>query len=484
MPRMDEWAGQHGQKWRFAPWCLAVLVFILFARYRVRFGGGCDSSSYLLESLRIRGSAPGLRLDPTVPFQGPLAPLCMVLHDGLVSSFFPPGFPLLLALAGSMGFPFLVTPLLGAASGLALFYLVRPRLGRAVALGTMAAWMGSPLVFWGSTQVMSDFPAAAFAIFSVLALSRGRPLLSGALLGFSLGIRPTQALLAPVLVLVEPKLRTQAQVLAGAALAVVGWAIFLRLSRGAVFLPYTDDLSSLDGAAFGAQLHFLLWQTWTLHLPVVALALVGLAARPSRVLPYAIWFGSFLLLYSMWHWPFDAWWWMRYMLPALPALFLAAAEGAATLATWLGPQRRAVSTVAGVAIITAYAAWTLFVSPAKDHLIDTFDEYYARDAAYMSRTVPEGSLVGAMNQSGTLRLYARFQTFFWCHRETAALIRWAVSVQRPVYLVLDDTESSCNPEARAAAQKYASTAIVRLPSGKPLRRLDPPDGLTPPPKNR
>lgn len=169
--------------WTIGAWGVAVTAVVLYGVFRVRFVGGCDSSSYLLEALRIRGLAPGLVLDPSVPMRGPLAPLCLTERDGVVTSVFPPGFPLLLALGSVVGLEFFVTPLLGAASGLALYYIVAMRFHAAIALGTMVAWLGSPLVLLGGTQVMSDFPAAAFSIFALLVLRKERLVLAGALAG-------------------------------------------------------------------------------------------------------------------------------------------------------------------------------------------------------------------------------------------------------------------------------------------------------------
>jgi hypothetical protein len=452
-----------------------ALAFCVFAIYRVRYVGGCDSSAYLLESMRIRGAAPGLELDPDVPFKGPLAPLCMVERRGLVFSFFPPGFPLLLALGGYLGAPFFVTPVLGAASGLALFFALRVRSHPAIALGTMLAWLCSPMVFWGSTQVMSDLPACAFAVFCVCALLRGRPRAAGALLGFSLAIRPTQVLLFPVLVLLAPKLRTQARVVVGLALALAAWALFLVASRGGLWTSYGHNLADLDGAAWKYQLPFLLRQTLLLHVPVALLALVSLA-RPSAVLPWFAWFGLFLGLYSLWHWPFDDWWWMRYLLPALPAVFLAAAEGATVVADRLRGRSRSAAAVVGAGMVGGYAAWTFFASPAKSHTNATFDVRYPLEVASLEHLVPAGSLVGSLNLSGPLRLYSRYQSFFWCHEDTPALIEWAVEHGRPVYLALDDAENDCNRAAKEVAARHGlyPNAVGTLPSGRVLRLLGPP----------
>jgi hypothetical protein len=96
--------------WTLAAWGIAGLTFAFYGIHRMRFAGGCDSSSYLLEALRIRGLAPGLALDPGIPIRGPLAPLCLIERNGVVTSLFPPGFPLLLALGGAVGLQFSSRP--------------------------------------------------------------------------------------------------------------------------------------------------------------------------------------------------------------------------------------------------------------------------------------------------------------------------------------------------------------------------------------
>jgi hypothetical protein len=101
----------------------------------------------------------------------------------------------------------------------------------------------------------------------------------------------------------------------------------------------------------------------------------------------------------------------------------------------------------------------------------TFDVNYARDARYLSHMLPEGSLVGALNHSGPLRLYSRMQSFLWCHIETPALLRWALSVGRPVFVVLDEQESKCNLEASLIATRAGMITVGTLPSGKSLRRI-------------
>jgi hypothetical protein len=462
--------------WTLVAWTVAGLALVFYGFHRARFAGGCDSSSYLLEALRIRGLAPGLALDPGVPVRGPLAPICLVERNGVVTSLFPPGFPVLLALGGAVGLQFFVTPLLGAASGLALYHAAATSVRPGVAFLTMVAWLGSPLVIWGSTELLSDLPAAAFSIFAVLASRKHRPLLAGLLFGFSLGIRPTQALLGPTLLVMEPRLRPRLRLALGATLSLAAALVFLRWSRGTIPLSYGVNLRWLDGAIWRTQLRFMIGQTLTLHAPVVVLAAVGLGVRRRATFPLLLWYLSYLALYTLWHWKFELWWWMRYMLPALPAVFLAAAEGVGAIGAALGGKGRWTASATAAALVFGYAGWGLFLSPAHGHLIDDFDRRYPVNAQAVGRLVPTGALVGSVNLSGPLRLYARFQSFFWCHPDAVGLVRWAIDAGRPVYTALDEGELHCNPEAEKLAVDlgYHLNLLATLPSGQTLHRLAPP----------
>jgi hypothetical protein len=168
---------------------------------------------------------------------------------------------------------------------------------------------------------------------------------------------------------------------------------------------------------------------------------------------------------------------MRYMLPALPAVFLAAAEGADGIVRAIASGwRRTTTAVAATALVGGYGAWSLLLSPVQAHLMSDFDRRYPVNAAAVSRIVPAGALVGSLNLSGPLRLYAHFQSFFWCHADAAALVRWAVDAGRPVYTALDEVELHCNGEAEKVAVElgYNLNVVGTLPSGQTVRRLGPP----------
>ncbi|HEY1379768.1 MAG TPA: hypothetical protein VGF55_23400, partial [Gemmataceae bacterium] len=140
------------------------------------------------------------------------------------------------------------------------------------------------------------------------------------------------------------------------------------------------------------------------------------------------------------------------------------------------PKLRLPASAAGGLVVGCYVVWSLFASPAKDHLTTGFDRRYATDVAAVGRIVPAGALVGALNMSGPLRLYGRFQSFFWCHGDTVALLRWAIDAGRPVYTALDDVQLRCNPEAAdlAAHFGYDINVLGTLSFGQSIHRIGPP----------
>jgi hypothetical protein len=436
-------SGEVRQKrlWTGAAAVIAMAAFLYFAHYRVRYIGGCDSPAYLLESWRLRGLDVGLARDPAVPQQGALVPLCMVEHAGIVRSFFPPGFSLLLAGAGAVGLEFHVTPLSGALSGLLLFLVARPRVGPALALATMMAWLGAPLLLWGSTAVMSDVPATTLLLGAFFAADQRKTSTSGILVGCAMGVRPETVLFVPALIAFFPSRAEMWRLSVGLGAAGLGWLAFFLASFGSLHLPYTSNMTELYGENFGRQMIFLLAETARQHAPVMALAIVALVRSPRVCLPYLLWFAPFVVLHALWRVPYEAWWHARFVLPALPALFLLAAIGAASLRDAL--RNEAVRYALSTSVLAAYLTWCFTFEPASIHRFTEWDERYASESRRIAARLPHNSLVGAVNYSAPLRYYGKVETFLWCHIDAPALIRWALDVGRPVYAVVEGPVELC-----------------------------------------
>lgn len=459
-------------------WGLAALAFAYFAYFRVRFVGGCDSASYLAEALRLRGHDAGLAPDPSLPFAGAFVPICMVAHGSVVHSIFPPGFPTLLAAASFVGIEFYVTPLFGALSGLLVFFLARHRAGAVIALGLMVAWYAAPMTFWGSTQVMSDYVATALVLAGILAAERGLPLIAGLILGFALGVRPTCVLSVPIVALsVAPRAwRSLLPMAVGMAVAIVGWLVFVRVVFGSFDIPYAGNLHEMRGEHVVEQLIFLSRQTAEQYAPLVGLALVGLVCSPRTTALYALWFGLFLAVHSLWRNLYDGWWHLRFVASGLPAIVLAASVGtrslydraAASGQKWPKPTLLLCS--AGVLVV--YAVWS-FTFPHTAFLRQQeFDVQYKRDVDQVAKRVPPNAIIGAREHTIALRLYGHLQSFQWCNVDALALVTAALEQGRSAYvLFLFEDENGCPEQSKQLRSNFALEDLGTLPSGSRLLQI-------------
>ena len=459
-------------------WVVAAIAFAYFAYYRVRFVGGCDSAAYVAEALRLRGVDAGLAPDASLPYPAAFVPICMVAHGGVVRSIFPPGFPMLLSAPTMLGMEFYVTPFFGALGGLLLFLLARPRAGVAIALGLMIAWYAAPMTFWGSTQVMSDYVAAALVLGAILAAERGRALIAGLVLGLALGVRPTCVLALPSIALsIAPRSsRSQLSFAVGLIAAGVGWILFVGVAFRSFDMAYAGNVNEMHGEHFVAQLTFLSCETARQYAPVLALAIIGVARAPRSTAIYVLWFGLFLVVHSLWRNPYDGWWHLRFLAPALPALFLAASLGARSLfdsagksvRNWMGP---AVATTGGAALAT-YVAWSFAFPHAAFLRQHQFDAQYRRDVDRVVNLVPPDAVIGTREHSIVLRLYGHLQSFQWCHDAAPALVRAALASRRSVYVIfMFDDENGCPAESRELRRQLEAEDIAILPSGSRLIRL-------------
>jgi hypothetical protein len=460
-------------RWTWVASVIAIASFCYYAHYRAHFIGGCDSSAYFAESLRMLGHDDFLARDPAVPQQGALVPLCMVDHLGVVRSFFPPGFSILLAAFGIVGLEFHVTALLGALGGFSLFVLARARAGAPIAVATMTAWLVAPLTIWGSTMIMSDVSVAALLLIALALAERGRAFLAGLVMGFALGVRPASMLFLPALVFfvqwpVAPSVGARptalARLVAGGSVAALAWLAFMLVSFGGLDIPYTGNLSIMSGERFGQHTRFFLTEIVTQQAPAAGLAVVALVRSPRGSIPYLLWLVPFVVFHAFWGGPLDAWWQARFIAPALPAIFLLAAVGAATLRDATKAAPRAFAFVGTIGLVL-YAAWGLSLSPAKHIRSTTWDERYATGARHVASAVPTDALIGAVTFTMPLRYYGGRQSFTWFDRDAPSLIRWALGAGRPVYAVLDPIEQAVQTDAPALRRELDFTVLEDLGYG-------------------
>lgn len=458
---------------------LLVGALVTYGHFSSRYAGGCDTWAYLSDSLVLRGKDVGLNgsLDPA-KFPA-LVPLCYERVDHGLVSMMPPGFPALLALAGFLHVEFWLNPLLGALGTWLLYDAIRRRCGHRIALGFAALWAVSPIVVWGSTQLMSDLPAATFCLLTFVLAERGSSTLAGAALGFSFWIRPTNVLFVPALLLLRPEKAHLRRLTVGMALTLLCWGAFAVGRYGRPFPPtYSGNVHEFSTELVAHQLGFFGRTTLTMFGLVIPLSIFQVVRRPRQSAALAIWFLGYVALYTWWKYPFIDWWWTRYLLPAYPALFVLAAEGTAALFAWVEQKGLPAPAIASIGTAAALLScgWALMFDDRHHLFLQGFEKTYFDDSRLVAGLVPHDSLVGAVNYTGPLRMYAGLESFDYNEPSAKDLVAWAIEAKRPVYTVIEPEEYESSPNVLEFRERFEIEDVGRLTGwgGRAiLRRLRP-----------
>jgi hypothetical protein len=373
-----------------------------------------------------------------------------------------PGVPMLMAvlqrIAGHWA-AFLVTPLAGGALVLVTFAIGRRV--RSPATGLIAAWLvaTSPALLYNLMWPMADVPAALCA-----------GLMIGFLLSSSVAAVAGAGLSAAVGTLVRPNFIV-------IALGGLVWLVFAErrseslFSRIAVFaamlLPAVATMLWLNARWFGSPLasgygtagnlfsiarvgtNVSRYGRWLLETS--PLALVGLGAlmvplkwvwpvgdgrRTASLLAISIITAcGVYLLYQT----FNDWWYLRFLLPAWPALFVSAA---AALDAFADRQRR-LAIVTGAVVI---AAGIYGVSLSRERGVFTLGEgerRYVTIARIVDRHTEPSAVILTWQHSGTVLYYAGRDTVRFDLLDSAWLDRavaWLAEHGRHPYILIEDWE--------------------------------------------
>lgn len=418
---------------------VALGFLALYGHLRLRYVGGCDEFAYFSESLRLRGKDAGMRMSIDPLAYPAVVPLGHVAAGREIVSVFPAGFSLLLALGGALGLEFWVAPFFGALCVLLVYCAAIRETNRWVAVVLAILFGLVPEVFNWSRDVMSDVPATAFALLTYILSVRGYPALAGAALGFSCGIRPTNVLILPaILLLLGPERRRETLRLGGAFLVIGGyWVIFNLATFGAAFAtPYARmDSEVLSLGALVFQPACLAPMAARSCWPEALLATVAVTRKPRRSWPELAWFLSFFGFYSLWNVPLSSPYALRFLLPGLPALFILAARGYQAATEHSTLVRAAPWALAGLSLGGIFSSAKVL----REWIPGYANEgRWFRDVSLRVReTVHPDSLVGSMNYSGPLRYYAQIETFVWPDLEPFELIEAMAAQGRWAYLLLE-----------------------------------------------
>ena len=418
-----------------AGYALAVFHHTSFA------AGGSDSSGYLNAArllARGRASEPvrGLERLGLPPADAPLfIPLGYGPgpRPGTMSPSYPPGLPLHMAAASFAGSSsraqFLVSPLAGLACLVLVFFLGRELgLPRGLALAGSLLLAFAPVFVFHEVVAMSDVPATAWALAAVLAALRARrtpsfAALAGAAFAVGVLVRPMNALLLPALLFALP-------------LRPKSWGLFvLGGSPFAAFLLFYNDAAFgsplrtgygglLAGALAWANIpdravHYTLWLSRTIS-PILLLGWAAVAfdrrvARRDRAVLIA-WFAAFFVFYGFYV-VYDAWWYTRFLLPAIPALILGTLLVLRDVARLEEPEtsRRAFLRAAGatVLILAALAVEVKFLAKEEPHKVYKGERVYPDACEMARRRLAPNAIVVSMQMSGALHYYTDRTYVMW-----------------------------------------------------------------------
>ncbi|MFO7691758.1 MAG: hypothetical protein R6V57_01610 [Vicinamibacterales bacterium] len=451
-----------------------------------RVAGGADAYGYVSQALLWLKGLPvqAESLAAVVPWPGAewsLSPLGYRpgLEPGMIVPTYPPGLPLAMAAAAGIGGTdavYWVVPVLGAAAVWLTFLLGRryADAGSGAAAALLVA--ASPVFLYQLVQPMSDVPVTACWLLSLWGAASGRPCVAG--LGAAAAVL-TRLNLAPLALPVAAAVAVQAflqhRTLRAALRAALVCALPLALA--AAFLAwlhtrlYGSPLASGYGAAselFAAAnvpVNAVRYTRWLVDTQT-PLVLLGLAApfaarsrrpgHPGASLPAQAWFGlgfaALVLACYLPYSPFEEWWYLRFLLPAIPVLLILAAPILVRLASAAPAVVRAPLVAAGVGLL----AWQ-YVATAGERsafALDRLESRYLAAGAFASRNLPDRAVLLSMQESGPLRMYGGRTTVRFDHLEPNGLDAAVQFLNRegyPPYFVLEAWEEAGFRERFAAS---------------------------------
>lgn len=372
-----------------------------------------------------------------------------------------PGVPLLMALLQGLGghaAAFVVTPVLAGVLVLAVFAIGRRWLSPAA--GLIAAWLiaTSPAWLFMLMWPMSDIPASTATALLMLALLDARRVstmvLAGVAASWAVLMRPNMTLVVGAATLWA--LATLARDRHGRRM-LLGYAVGLlpgvATLAGVNWLLYGSPVASGYGTAGTLLAADRLVQnagrygTWfTQTSPVGWLGIAALLVPLARIwgaegrrlawLSLAI-AGATCSIYLVYG-DFTDWWYLRFLLPAWPAVFLATA---AALVAW---SRTTIRTLlVGLLAVGIGLAGVRTAIDRGVFAIGAGERRYAAIAAIVAAHTPPEAVILTVQHAGTVAYYSGRTSLRYDELDPAWLDRalvWLSERGRPPFILVEDWE--------------------------------------------
>ena len=441
---------------------LAATYAWLIYKHASPFAAGSDSSGYLnsarllaagrftVDPREVPGYPPPWRFYSHMPLG-----FTMVEGDSRMAPTYPIGLPLhLAALAPIVGWEKtarVVNAFNVLAAG-ALLYALGRRLGLRAgwALAGVAALWLSPLWTLFSLQPMSDPLATTWSLAAVLCAWRSQErwtwsVAAGAALGVAVLVRPANLILGvPLLIALRADWRAWAGGIAGGIPFAAALLVYNARSYGEAFTTgygFVGDAFAWENIPHNIA-HFTLWVPL---LSGVALAVAGLALLAPRKFAAGVggraralliaWFATFAAFYASYWFASETWWYVRFLLPAFPAVILA---GLLVLQRAAERSRRARAIVIALVLGSLVTQRVLAAELINWSVRDGERRYY-RVCQWLNEHLPATAIVASCQLSGAQYYYTPFALLRWDQLprdEMEKVIAGVRAAGRPVYAVV------------------------------------------------
>jgi hypothetical protein len=477
--------------------CCALVLGIHAVHYGTFTAGGSDSFAYISQAYGwLNGQMPrGLPIPMSVPWpngDASLVPLGYVPgpHPHTMVPAYAPGLPLMMAAArvvlGACG-PFLVVPLCAALLVWLTFLLGRRTAGPWAGILAAMFAVTSPIVVFQSMSPMTDVPVAALwtgAALSALGGSRRSAAATGLWTAAAYLVRPNLPVI-PVILFLHLAATSRgrerwirlALFSATAAPAALAIAALYTSWHGTPFssgFGSAEEIFSLKN--IGPNLaRYPVW-LWQSQSPLVLLALVPFlpwfkaGTNPAARRLFAALFAGTVISYLM-YFPFEEWWYLRFLLPAIPALLVLMASGLVAIGRRLPRPWDRVG-VAAVAIGLILMTTRFNYGQGMFGSLKAGERRYADIGTYLRDALPANAIVLSVQHSGSVRYYGGRMTVRWDLIPRDWTPRTPVELERlgmHPYMVIEDWEM---PQMRAwfglapdAPSPWPLVARMREPVG-------------------
>jgi hypothetical protein len=458
-----------------SPWIrwLGLVGLLAYGVYMawlfVPSAGGADSSGYLNSAkLLAQGKlVTASRVIPELKLTSPyhLVPLgftCEPRPDSVrLAPTYPVGMPIQFAIAGRLtGWyigPYLVG-VLGAMAAVYFCYLCARELGVDPLLAMIggAALGLSPMFIFIAIQPLSDAIAATWCVIAAYCALRtnrapgyGWAFACGAACAMAVLVRPSNVLVLPAMALLVWRWRQLLVVALGGLPGAIALLAYQKYLYGnALTSGYGSIFDIFEAASFVPTMkHYAEWLPKLLCPAFLVFAVIAWVRPRGQVrvlLALWLWGATVILFYAFYVVTKEAWWCLRFILPAYPAIILAGLIGIDRFARTSSAQR-----MVSIAVLALWVGGSCIYWGRKQHVQgpSNGERVYILAGEWAREHLPPNAAVVSMVASGAVFYYTDLAILRWDGMSPDDFKTYALTLQRtgrPLYALLMDLEE---PEA-------------------------------------